>query len=168
MYVANTGRERAQLQSHQHRLGRLAEPRAKHDWTISVSFLSGAHPVALAETPDAQGIYLAVNQGNNTVVDLSPIDLSTVATIPVGSAPVWMVARGDNQRVYALTQGDGALIPGKLVPIDAASNTILPSQTNLSVGSGRQFHFVRFKSQPALRNQSHDGHSLRVLGHRRG
>jgi DNA-binding beta-propeller fold protein YncE len=91
------------------------------------------HPVALAETPNAQHLYV-VNQGNNTVVDLSPTDLSTLATIPVGNIPVWAVARADNQRVYVLTQGSGTLIP-----IDTTTNTILASQTNLSVGAGANF-----------------------------
>jgi DNA-binding beta-propeller fold protein YncE len=91
------------------------------------------HPVAMVETPNQQNLYV-VNQGNNTVVDLSPIDLSTVATISVGNVPVWAAARLDNQRVYVLTQGDG-----NLVPIDVASNTILHSDTNLSVGAGANF-----------------------------
>jgi DNA-binding beta-propeller fold protein YncE len=93
----------------------------------------GAHPVAMAETPNAQNLYV-VNQGNNTVVNLSPTDLSTIATISVGATPVWAVARADNQRVYVLTQGDGTL-----VPIDVSSNTVLPSLTNLSVGAGANF-----------------------------
>ncbi len=93
------------------------------------------HPVAMAETLDAQNLYV-VNQGNDTVVDLSPTDLSAIATIqlPAGTTPIWAVARIDNQRVYVLTQGSGTLIP-----IDVASNTILPSQTNLSVGAGANF-----------------------------
>ncbi len=91
------------------------------------------HPVALAETPNAQHLYV-VNQGNNTVVDLSPTDLSTIATIPVGDTPVWAVARIDNQRVYVLSQGGGTL-----VPIDTGTNFILQSQTNLSVGAGANF-----------------------------
>ena len=94
---------------------------------------SGSHPVALAETANAQHLYV-VNQGNDTVVDLSPTDLSTLATISVGATPVWAVARPDNQRVYVLTQGAGTL-----VPIDTASETVLPSLTNLSVGAGANF-----------------------------
>lgn len=94
---------------------------------------AGSHPVAMAETPNSQNLYV-VNQGNNTVVDLSPLDLSTIATIPVGATPVWAVARVDSRRVYVLTQGGG-----NLVPIDTATNTVLPSQTNLSVGPGANF-----------------------------
>jgi YVTN family beta-propeller protein len=94
---------------------------------------SAPHPVALAETPNGQHLYV-VNEGNDTVVDLSPIDLSVIATIPVGTTPVWAVARADNQRVYVLTQGSGTLIP-----IDTGTDTILQSQTNLSVGAGANF-----------------------------
>jgi DNA-binding beta-propeller fold protein YncE len=95
----------------------------------------GAHPVAMVETPNSQNLYV-INQGNDTVADLSPADLTTIKTIslPGGSTPVWAVARADNQRVYVLTQGDG-----NLVPIDTATNTVLPSQTNLSVGAGANF-----------------------------
>ena len=91
---------------------------------------AGAHPVALAETPNAQHLYV-VNQGDDTVSDLSPVDLSTTATITVGATPVWAVARPDNQRVYVLTQGDGML-----AAIDVASDTIVSS---LSVGIGANF-----------------------------
>src|SRR5579864_6918661 len=51
-----------------------------------------------------------------------------------GTTPVWLVARADGRRVYALTQGDG-----HLVPIDTATDTVLGSQTNLSVGVGANF-----------------------------
>ena len=93
----------------------------------------GSHPVAMAETPNGEYLYV-VNQGNNTVSVLSTLDLSTVATIAVGATPVWAVARADGQRVYVLTQGSGTL-----VAIDTVTNTVLPSQTNLSVGAGANF-----------------------------
>jgi len=100
----------------------------------NIAYLTpGAHPVALAETPDGLNLYV-VNQGNNTVMDISPVDLSTFTTISVPGTPIWAVARSDNQRLYVLTQGAGTL-----VPIDVATNTILQSQTNLSVGAGANF-----------------------------
>lgn len=92
-----------------------------------------SHPIAMVETADGQNLYV-LNQGSNTVMDLSPIDLSTYATIPVGNGPVWAVARPDSRRIYVLAQGSGTL-----VPIDTATDTILPSQTNLSVGAGANF-----------------------------
>jgi hypothetical protein len=138
MYVANYGVENG-ADCNLSSTDSVASLNLSQNTVGTIAYLPpGSHPVAMAETPNGQGLYVA-NQGNNTVVDLSPIDLSTMAAISVDSPPVWMVARGDNQRVYALTQGDGALIPGKLVPIDTASNTILPSQTNLSVGMGANF-----------------------------
>jgi DNA-binding beta-propeller fold protein YncE len=100
---------------------------------VSLTGAVGSHPVALAETPNTLNLYVA-NEGDGTVTDLSPADLSTLATIPVGGAPVWVIARKDGARVYVLTQGGG-----QLVPIDTASNTVLPSQTNLSVGAGANF-----------------------------
>ena len=92
----------------------------------------GAHPIAMAETPDGLNLYV-LNQGNNTVSDLSPIDLSTLATISVPSSPLWAVARSDSHRVYVLTQD------GTILPIDPATNTILPSATDLSVRAGANF-----------------------------
>jgi hypothetical protein len=84
-----------------------------------IQYFPGTHPVAMAETPDALNLYV-LNQGNPSatppvlpnVVDLSPVDLSTLATIPLpaGSTnPVWAVARVDAKRVFVLTEGDGML-----------------------------------------------------------
>lgn len=93
----------------------------------------GNGPVALAETADALNLYV-LNQGDNTVMDLAPVDLTPLATIPVGNNPVWEVARVDSRRLYVLTQGSG-----QLLPIDTVTNTVLPSETNLSVGVGADF-----------------------------
>ena len=95
----------------------------------------GAHPVALAETPNGSKLYVA-NQGDNTVSSLNVVTLSSnVVTGFSGTAPVWVVARGDNQKVYVLTQGDAAT-PGQLVTIDVATDTVTSS---LPVGSGANF-----------------------------
>jgi hypothetical protein len=93
--------------------------------TVSqIQYLPAAsHPVAMVETPDDQNLYV-LNQ-NNTLVDLSPTDLSTLANISLGgsTAPVWAAARVDAQRVYVVTQGDGLLHT-----IDTSSNTVTSSQ----------------------------------------
>jgi DNA-binding beta-propeller fold protein YncE len=107
----------------------------------NISYLgAGTHPVAMAETADGLNLYV-VNQGNNTVNDISPVDLTPLCPggappcpISVPGTPMWIVARADSHRIYVLTQGSG-----QLVPIDTATNTILPSQTNLSVGAGANF-----------------------------
>ena len=90
----------------------------------------GTHPVALAETPNAQNLYV-VNQGSptvaGTIMDLSPTDLSTLATIalPTGSStPVWAAASVDSKFLYVVTQGDGALLT-----ISTATNTVTSSQS---------------------------------------
>ncbi len=91
----------------------------------------GTNPVSLAETPNAFKIYVA-NQGNNTVSSLNAVDLSpNPVTGFTGVTPVWVVARGDSQKVYVLTQGDG-----QLVTIDVATDTVTSS---LPVGAGANY-----------------------------
>ncbi len=93
----------------------------------------GANPVSMAETPNALKLYVA-NQGSNTVSSLNPVDMSqNTVTGFTGVTPVWMVARGDSQKVYVVTQGDG-----QLVTIDVATDTVTSS---LAVGAGANFVF---------------------------
>jgi len=73
----------------------------------------GPTPVALAELPNASKVYVA-NHGtgaspvNGSVQSISGLDGSVA---PIGNsswkAPVWMVARNDSNRVFALDQGTG-------------------------------------------------------------
>ncbi len=93
---------------------------------------AGAHPVAMLETADAVNLYV-LNQGTNTVADLSPQDLATMATIPVGNAPAWAAVRPDSQRLYIVTQGDG-----QLYTIRTDTNAIIPGSPQ-SVGAGANF-----------------------------
>ncbi len=135
VYVANFG-------------GTVGDPNCQLNSTDSVAVLNtqsnavtniaylpaGARPVAMAETPNALNLYV-INQGNSTVTDLSPIDMSTIATInlPAGSTPVWAVARPDSQRVYVITQGDG-----NLYTIDTATNAA-PTLGQTVGGAGANF-----------------------------
>ena len=96
----------------------------------NIQYFPGTHPVAMVETPDLVNLYV-LNQGGNgvtaNVTDLSPTDLSTLATIslPSGSTnPVWAVARVDAKRVFVLTEGDGMLHT-----INTATNAIISSQS---------------------------------------
>ena len=105
--------------------------------TISkIAYLpAGSHPVAMVETPNTLNLYV-LNQGNSTVMDLSPTDLSQIgATISVGTTPVWAVARVDSQRVFIVTQGDG-----KLYTINTATNAV---DAGVSVG-GAGANFVQY------------------------
>jgi YVTN family beta-propeller protein len=95
----------------------------------------GVNPVAMAEIPNATQqplkLYVA-NQGSNSVSSLNVADFSQNAVAGfTGVTPVWVVARGDAQKVYVLTQGDGTL-----VTIDVATDTVT---SILPVGVGASF-----------------------------
>jgi hypothetical protein len=76
--------------------------------TIPLS--SNAQPVALAETPNSQKLYVA-SQGDNTISafntkdrSMRPLDLNGFSPF---SAPLWVIARSDSQRVYVLNGNSG-------------------------------------------------------------
>jgi len=97
----------------------------------------GVNPVSMAQIPNGNKLYVA-NQGDNTVSSLNTANLSSnVVTGFSGTAPVWVVARSDSQKVYVLTQGS-AQVEGQLITIDTASDTVTSS---LSVGAGANFIF---------------------------
>jgi len=106
-----------------------------------VYLAAGSHPVAMAETPNALNLYV-LNQGNNTVLDLSPIDLTTLTTISVGNTPVWAAVRPDGQRLYVITQGDG-----QLYTIRTDTNAIVSQQ---SVGGPGANYVVYDRSRNRL------------------
>jgi|CZKR01.1.fsa_nt_gi DNA-binding beta-propeller fold protein YncE len=100
----------------------------------SIGYLpAGAHPVAMVETPDVVNLYV-LNQGSNTVTDLSPQDLATLATIPVGNTPAWAAVRPDSRRVYVVTQGDG-----QLYTIRTDTNAVISGSPQSVGGAGANF-----------------------------
>ena len=90
----------------------------------------GAHPVALAETPDQKKLY-AVNQGDNSVTPISLVDRTTGPAIATGTTPVWALARSDSARIYVLNSGDGTIST-----IDTTTDTLLSS---VPVGVGANY-----------------------------
>lgn len=60
-----------------------------------------AHPVALAEMPNAQKVYSA-NQGNSTVTAINTVDGSIAKVIPVSAPPIYAVASADSAFIYVL------------------------------------------------------------------
>jgi YVTN family beta-propeller protein len=68
----------------------------------------GINPVAMAETPNGQELYV-VNQGSNNVDHIHTVDRSVAPIIPVGASPTLVYARNDNQRIYVLNQGSGTI-----------------------------------------------------------
>jgi len=124
VYVANYGQENGancSLPS----TDSVAALSTINNTVANIAYLpAGSHPVLLAETPNAQNLYV-VNQGDGTtpttVMNLSPVDLSTIATIPIGVNPSWIATRPDGQFVYVVTQGDG-----QLYTISTVNNTVVP------------------------------------------
>ena len=100
---------------------------------VSNNAVVGEHPVSLAEIPNGLKLYVT-NQGDDSVSSLNVTTLSSNTVVGfTGKIPVWVVARGDSQKVYVLTQGDG-----QLVTIDTATDTVTGS---LPVGPGANFVF---------------------------
>jgi DNA-binding beta-propeller fold protein YncE len=102
----------------------------------------GVHPVALAESPNQQYLYVA-NSGNGgaggSVTSINPVDRSVNPAVANATwvSPVSVVARSDSNRVYVLDQGTGLVSP-----IDTAANSVPQCGTNpcgASVGAGANF-----------------------------
>ncbi len=133
VYVANYGQENGtncSLAS----TDSVAALNTGNNTVANIKYLSaGSHPVLMAETPNALNLYV-VNQGDGispaTVTNLSPVDLSTIATIPIGVNPSWIATRPDGQFVYVVTQGDG-----QLYTISTVSNTVMSAPQSVGVGA---------------------------------
>src|ERR1700719_2102864 len=61
----------------------------------------GTNPVAIAETPNSQKLYVA-NQGDSTVSGFNTIDRSARTIVGAFNATVWLIALSDNRRLYVL------------------------------------------------------------------
>jgi YVTN family beta-propeller protein len=128
VYVANAGNNTVSV---------ITTDNNAVDNTIPV----GPSPVALAEMPNGQKLYVAnfgtgVAPVNGSVMSVNTVDNSVNPVIapPAGSAwnaPTWIVARPDNARVYVLDQGTGIV-----AAIDTSSDTVVGTAT---VGAGANF-----------------------------
>jgi DNA-binding beta-propeller fold protein YncE len=107
--------------------------------TNIVYLQGGSHPVALAvaQNTNVNKLYVA-NQGTNTISSFNTVDMSQNTVAFSGISPVWMVARGDGQNVYVLTQGDGKLSTINSAT-DAASTPDCAVTPTLCVGAGANF-----------------------------
>jgi hypothetical protein len=77
------------------------------------SILAGTHPDTLAETRDGKKLFIANRGGvgdSPSVIGVNTVDRSFRNPTPIilGAAPVWLAARTDSQRLYAL-EADGTL-----------------------------------------------------------
>lgn len=103
--------------------------------TLSV----GAHPVALAEMPNAQKLYVA-NQGAGTVTVINVAGFTVAKTIPVGATPVWAVARPDSEKIYVLDNS------GTIYEIDTLTDlaVAVPVIDSASVALGAGANFMTY------------------------
>jgi YVTN family beta-propeller protein len=105
---------------------------------ITNSITVGTGPVALAETPDTQKVYVA-NSGaggaGGSVTAINTMDKSVVPNPPFATfgwvSPVWVLARSDSQRAYVLDQGSGLV-----AAIDTSLDSVVGS---VSVGVGANY-----------------------------
>jgi YVTN family beta-propeller protein len=93
----------------------------------------GLHPVALAELPNLQQVYVA-NQGSGTISVISTINNTVVQTIApaAGAVPVWVTAKRDSSRVYVLDANGtiydlnplAAAVVGSTASVGAGANSL--------------------------------------------
>jgi len=98
----------------------------------------GINPVAMAELPNQQKLYVASEGANSipgSVTSINSIDWSVNTTAPLASypwvSPVWAAARSDSGRVYILDSG-----AGMVAVIDPSTDSVVNS---VSVGVGANF-----------------------------
>lgn len=89
-------------------------------------------PVALAETPSGNKVYVA-NQGDNSVSVITTSDRLAHTPIPVGASPVWVSMRSDGRRVYVLSSGSSTIST-----LDTTTDTVM---NTVPVSSGANFMF---------------------------
>jgi YVTN family beta-propeller protein len=87
-------------------------------------------PVALAETPAGDKVYVA-NQGNNSVSVITTSDRLAHIPIPVGMSPVWVSMRSDGRRAYVLSSGSSTIST-----LDTTTDTVT---NTVPVSSGSNF-----------------------------
>ncbi len=64
----------------------------------------GNNPDAMAETPNAQKLYVA-NQADSTIDGFNTADRSSRTVKGSFNGPLWLIARSDSQRLYVLNAG---------------------------------------------------------------
>jgi YVTN family beta-propeller protein len=111
--------------------GRVAQISAAQN-ILTNEIVVGSNPVALAETPNGQKLYV-VNQGDNTVTIIQTADGSVLnPALPVGTAPVWAVASTDGQFVFVANSGSND------VTVIGTTNDATPLET-IALGASPSF-----------------------------
>src|SRR5579863_3964010 len=138
VYVANYGAENLLTQSPACNVNSTDSVAAFNASTGALNNLvylpAGSHPVAMAQvqTPSGNKLYVA-NQGTSTVASFNAVDMTQNPNVAgfSGTTPTWMVARGDGQQLYVLSQGDG-----QLWTVNTTNDAVI---SNVSVGAGANY-----------------------------
>jgi YVTN family beta-propeller protein len=102
---------------------------------VITSFIpAGPNPNLLAETPNAQKLYV-LNSGNNTITSINPINRTVNGTfaVPGVSTPAWMAASLDSSQLFILDSATGAITALNTMTDTVASTTSNPA------GAGANF-----------------------------
>jgi len=98
---------------------------------------TGGSPVMIAETPNAQKVYVVNGAGSGaspSILSINTVDFTTNPPIlPSGGAwntPIWAVVRSDSQRAYVLDKGAGTV-----TAIDTSFDTVVGSTNSVGVGA---------------------------------
>jgi DNA-binding beta-propeller fold protein YncE len=87
----------------------------------------GNNPVAMAETPDTQKLYVA-NHDDSTISGFNTVDRSSRTVNGSFSAPLWVTARSDSQRLYVLN-GSG-VVSTVDIHLTAGPDTVIDASVN--------------------------------------
>jgi YVTN family beta-propeller protein len=126
-----------------------------------------SHPVAVAQAPAAQKVYVAnsgssASGGSVSVIDTVSNTVSKTICLgavnpppcPIGPVPVWAVARADSGQVYVLDQNS------TIYAIDTASDSVIASLALADAGANFMF-YDRIFNRLYVTNPSSD--SLRIF-----
>ncbi len=106
--------------------------------SLGPTFPVGNNPVAMAETPNAEKLYVA-NHDDNTIsgftINGTNLTSRTITGSGSFSAPLWVIARSDSQRVYVLNGTTGSPQDGVISTIDVTSTAGPDSVIDASVSA---------------------------------
>ena len=98
--------------------------------TFQTGTTANANPVAMAETPDGHKLYVA-NLGDGTISGFNTLDRSARGISgTLSSPPIWLSARSDSQRLYALE------VSGTLASVDTTTTSGPDNLTETSINAG--------------------------------
>jgi DNA-binding beta-propeller fold protein YncE len=120
-----------------------------------ISLESGAKPIALAETPNQQTLFVADSgTADVSVIQAASTTLTGTISLPSGAVPVWVTAKPDGSAIYVLDQALSQVyvidpnIPPTIPPSNITVQTVaVGAQQAACPTDGRPCGFMYFDSQ---------------------